>query len=82
MSLTDIGPTIATETGVTTRARSHTEEIVLVRTTQEAIADHGWGAIWPIAENKYSDGDLYDLGPPPIILVISTDCSNWLTDHQ
>lgn len=46
---------------------------VIVEATREAIEDKGWPKVIEIALEKYHRGDILRIGPPPSVLVMSSD---------
>ena len=74
MSLEDTGTEVSTETGVNKRAKDGSGRIVVVSASYEAIADHGWSAIWQIASDKYDRGDFTLNGQTSFVRVTSAEC--------
>lgn len=81
MSLIGIGSPISTLEGFAARAESHMGDMVTVKYSQEALEDFGSGVIWPVAENKYSDGKYDTAGEVKVIKVTTADCQKWMDDN-
>ncbi|WP_156495373.1 hypothetical protein [Croceicoccus estronivorus] len=82
MSLIGYGDVIKTLNGYSTYARSHSDEKVIVKYSDESLTDHGSGIIWHVAENKFSDGQFEITNGTKVITVNTEDCQKWEAEHN
>lgn len=71
--LTDTGDRIDTPEGTNARAVDSAGNTVIVSASHEAIQDHGWGAIFTAASQKYDRGDIVSGSKPPRARVTTAD---------
>lgn len=67
------GESRETLTGVNFRAKDQDEKSVTVSVSAEAGQDYKWDDICSMASKKYDAGDLASKGPPPIVMVTTSD---------